>query len=397
MNALRPIMGQFDMYAGKDLADNKWHTVEYIRNIRQNIIYIDRSMGRGERFVFRKSPETYDELSVSMVTFGGFYSFSTSDLPSQMSLSRKGIQACFSEATFSQEWYPKSERSSSPYPKVINFMEETLPDQNTDPNVKNIEEMKDVGEVKTVLTCTDTIPSYRPLFFKSSVVHLGLLQNYTIQSLKMEMKFRTVVNEQTLANFTHLDSGESVELRINRKGRVTLQLDQDSKVKIIETAKEDFHDNEWHSVKFEIDNQETTDKSYIASFTVDGKTRYTQLNQKIKFDGYINLGFGFTGCMRDIKINDDEINRVRRSLTENQEQYFNVSDVGVVYDYCSVRDFCNPNPCQNSGKCNQTDDNFICNCEGTLYEGSTCHRRKHGFIRTCEHIKTYLLIFFPLL
>ena len=197
MNALRPIIGQFDMYAGKDLADNKWHTVEYIRNIRQNIIYIDRDMGRAERFTFRKSPETYNELSVSMVTFGGFYSFSTTDLSTQMSLSRNGIQACFSEATFSQEWYPSSERSYSPDQKVINFMEELLPDQNTDPNVKNVEEMKDVGEINTVLICSDTNPVYRPIFFKSSVVHLALLQNYTIQRIKMEMKFRTVVNEQT--------------------------------------------------------------------------------------------------------------------------------------------------------------------------------------------------------
>ena len=378
-NALRPILGQFDMYAGKDLADNEWHTVEYIRNIRQNIIYLDRGTSK-ERFVFRKSPETYDELSVSMITFGGYYSFSTGDLKIEQSFSRQGIQACFSVATFSQEWYPLSERSYQPEPKTINFVEAQLPGvtPNPDPNVIPVERMVNVGDIETVLQCTDSKPMYRPIHFKSSAVHIALSPNYTIQNMKMDLKFRTVVNDQTLANITHCHTGESINLRINRKGQVVLQMDQDNQVKIIETAREEFNDNQWHEVSFDIDNQESTEKSYTAKFIVDGKTRFTKLNKRINFDGYINIGFGFTGCMRDIKINDDDIQKVRRSLTDNTAtpNYFNVSDVGVRYNVCSIRDFCNPNPCQNGGKCNQTDDNFVCNCVGTLYEGSTCHRRE---------------------
>ena len=147
---------------------------------------------------------------------------------------------------------------------------------------------------------------------------------------------------------------------------------------MIETSHEDFHDNHWHEVSFKIDNVESTEKSFTAEFIVDGKTRFTKLNRRIPFDGYLNVGFGFTGCMRDIKINDQKIHEVRRSVTDNAAipNYFNVSDIGVAYNVCSIRDFCNPNPCQNGGKCNQTDDNFVCNCVGTLYEGSTCHRRE---------------------
>ena len=232
-NALRPIVGQFDMYAGKDLADNEWHTVEYIRNIRQNIIYIDRGTSK-ERFVFRKSPETYNELSVSMVAFGGYYSFSTGDLKIEQSFSRQGIRGCFSEATFSQEWYPPSERSDRPEPKTVNFMEDQLPGvtPNPDPNVVPVERLVDVGDIVTVPECPAMVEPYRPLFFKSSVVHIALSPNYTIPQLKLSLKFRTVINEQTLANFTHLRSGESIELRINRKGQVVLQLDQDQKVLI---------------------------------------------------------------------------------------------------------------------------------------------------------------------
>lgn len=78
-NKLRPIGGFYDMYLGKDLADNEWHTVEFVRNIRESMIFIDRGTPN-EKHNFMKSPPTYNELSVSMVSFGGFYSFDPSEI-----------------------------------------------------------------------------------------------------------------------------------------------------------------------------------------------------------------------------------------------------------------------------------------------------------------------------
>ena len=46
---------------------------------------------------------------------------------------------------------------------------------------------------------------------------------------------------------------------------------------MIETAREDYHDGEWHEVSFEIDNKETAEGSYIAKFTTDGKMRLSTL------------------------------------------------------------------------------------------------------------------------
>lgn len=78
-NSLRPIDGIFEMYLGKDLADNEWHSVEFIRNIREHILYIDRGTVN-EKHNFLKSPPTYTELSVSMVSFGGYFTFFASEL-----------------------------------------------------------------------------------------------------------------------------------------------------------------------------------------------------------------------------------------------------------------------------------------------------------------------------
>ena len=67
------------MFLGKDLADNEWHTVELIRNIRENLLFIDRGTPR-EKQSFTKSPPTYTEFSVAIVAFGGFYSFDPSEV-----------------------------------------------------------------------------------------------------------------------------------------------------------------------------------------------------------------------------------------------------------------------------------------------------------------------------
>ena len=359
LNQLRPIDGFFDMYLGKDLADNQWHTVEFIRNVREHTLFIDRGQGKNEKSAFMKSPPTYQELTVTMVTFVGYFSFQLSEISAQKSLSRKGLKGCFSEALFSQ-YLPETNGFK------YNFVE------------KNSPKITSVG-TNAPRTCTS--PNYAPMYFPSAAVHIALIQNYSIQSMKMEMKFRTVVNEQILANYTTIQTADRIQLMIDRKGRVAVGVEFNSNMQIIQTAKENYHDGEWHNASFEIDNVPSTDNTYILKFTVDGKTRLSTLNKAFYFNGFINIGFGFTGCMRDVKINDDDIKSVRRDLKDTK-QFFTYEDAGVIYNSCSLRDYCNPNPCQNGAKCNQTEDNIVCDCSNTLYEGSTCHRRKFFLRKT---------------
>lgn len=357
-NRLRPIAGFYDMYLGKDLADNEWHTVEFIRNIRESMIFIDRGTPN-EKKNFMKSPPTYNELTVSTVTFGGYYTFAASELDSSKALSRKGIQACFSEAFFSQTWPAVNDADK------IDFMR------------------NDIQVVGTINTgCPKTNPEYKPIFFPSSSVHIALMGNYSISSMKIELKFRTVISEQVLANYTGKVGGNAITFGIDRKGRIELKVDipTDQVIgkpnkQVVQTAKENYHDGEWHEASFYLENTPNTDNKYIGQFTVDKKTRLFELSKKLTFFGTVNVGFGFTGCMRDIKINDDPMERVRVD-PPNNEPVFKFYDIGVVYNSCSLKDYCNPNPCQNGAKCNQTEDNVMCDCHDTLYEGSTCHRRK---------------------
>ena len=362
-NKLRPVKGFYDMYLGKDLADNEWHTVEFIRHVRESTLYIDRGRGKMEKSAFRMSPPTYSDLSISMVAFGGYYSFVTSEISTKKALSRKGINACFTEATFSQT-YPEDDS------KEIDFL-------------KNDDNILSFGTISN--DCTENSPRYAPLYFSSSAVHIALVENYTIDSMKVALKFRTVISDQVLANYSTIKTGEMVELRIDRKGHVTLRVDVGFDSQVIQTSKPGYHDGEWHDVSFDIDNKESEGQNYQWKFQVDGKTRYSALAKKFNFDGYVNIGFGFAGCMRDILINDNDIMKVVRDPKVSNE-YFTVSDIGVIHNSCSLKDYCNPNPCKNGGKCNQTDDNIVCDCRNTLYEGSTCHRGKNKFMNCFMYI-----------
>ena len=111
-------------------------------------------------------------------------------------------------------------------------------------------QFQNVGGIKTIAgsECEDTTPPYAPLFFPSSAVHIALVQSYEIQSLKIAMKFRTVISDQTLANYTTKVTGERIQFRIDRKGRIALSIDINENTQVIETSKEDYHDGEWHEV-----------------------------------------------------------------------------------------------------------------------------------------------------
>lgn len=270
------------------------------------------------------------------------------------SLARKGLKACFSVATFSQTW-PQDPS------KEIDFL--------TDSSRGNaMDRFVHFGEI--LGNCQAPTPEYEPSFFPSSAVHISLLETYSLERLKISIMFRTVISDQTLANYTSIRTGQRIQFRIDRSGRISLSIDIDNNIHIIETSKENYHDGEWHHSYFEINN-ELQDGRYLAKFSTDGKTRLSTLSSSFLFNGNVHIGFGYTGCLNDVRINDQPIHQVE---TNEANKFFTIYDIGVVHNACSLKDYCNPNPCKNGGKCNQTEDNIVCNCRDTLYEGSTCHR-----------------------
>ncbi|KAJ8012068.1 hypothetical protein DPEC_G00064840 [Dallia pectoralis] len=57
----------------------------------------------------------------------------------------------------------------------------------------------------------------------------------------------------------------------------------------------------------------------------------------------------------------------------------------VSLDMCAIIDRCVPNHCEHGGRCTQTWDTFTCSCNGTGYNGATCHTSVHE--QSCEEYK----------
>jgi len=368
-NKLRPIGGYYDLWQGKDIADNEWHTIEVIRNIRETIMFVDREKGKLKKEIFMKSPPTYNRLSVDLVTFGGYWSFAPNEITEENSQARKGISGCFRQAMFSQYW----PMENGPANSALDFMKTSG--------------FQLVGK-QPLSYCEDSIPPYSPLFFPSSAVHIALVDRLNWPSLKVSMMFRTVIAEQTLANFTHWKKKNKVNFGLDRKGRVALTIDLGANTQVIETSKEDYHDSLWHDVSFDVNNKKDTNGDYQVKFTVDGKTRYSIISDEFIFDGNLNVGFGFTGCMRNVMVNNKKIYEYESKKVNKDTGEETVTpgfaNVGVM-EGCSLKDYCTPNPCQNGGRCNQTEDNIVCDCRNTLYEASTCNRARFNY--TCAGVR----------
>ncbi|XP_076815569.1 neurexin-1-like isoform X3 [Clavelina lepadiformis] len=72
---------------------------------------------------------------------------------------------------------------------------------------------------------------------------------------------------------------------------------------------------------------------------------------------------GFVGCMKDFKVDKQEINL--RSLSKNQ---------GGINPTCESLSgsYCRSNPCENGGFCIEGTNRFICDCSSTSFKGETC-------------------------
>eukprot|EP00794_Sanderia_malayensis_P003718 gene3718-4238_t len=331
INIDKQITGYHQMYVGQDLADNQWHSVKVTQNVQDITIIID---GKREPkwFGFRRAPPAPTDFSVEEVFIGGLYSYV--GVSEEESVSQEGTAACFRSAT-----------------------------------MNGIDLLQGTAARVNVLSYCPTV-NYYPVFFPSRVSHMGV-KDYISPRLKLKFDFRTVVSEQVVANYTN-SFMKVLRLTVNREGRLVLgvTVENSGSHLVMKTAKQKFHDGKWHSVEFFISNNPP---DYEAEFTVDGVKRRSKLKNKYIFDkGPLHFGHGFTGCMKNLVLNDRVVD------------YTKLQKVAVMLGKCNLNDYCTPNPCINGGKCNQTDTNFRCDCRHTPYTGSCCSQARFNY--TCREI-----------
>ena len=144
-------------------------------------------------------------------------------------------------------------------------------------------------------------------------------------------------------------------------------------------------DGEWHRVNASVRGREVR-------LQLDGQTRTRPLNHslllmldfanksrlKIFLGGYDYKDFpGFVGCLLNLQIDSQRITlkNLKKSKHTNDDLKYT----------CRLLNRCEPNPCENHGKCSQNSTGYHCDCEYTEFEGKRCHISIYK--PTCEHYR----------
>jgi len=122
----------------------------------------------------------------------------------------------------------------------------------------------------------------------------------------------------------------------------------------------------WHTIEFGI-------SASSFSLKVGVKTPISKappVSFPADFFGTQAIAGGFIGCMRDLKINNEEKKPIKGASAIKK----------VETDICNITDLCIFSPCLNKGSCSQDGKTFECACSISGYKEPMCQFRKYGKI-----------------
>ncbi|XP_069969361.1 neurexin-4 isoform X3 [Penaeus vannamei] len=223
----------------------------------------------------------------------------------------------------------------------------------------------------------------RPKYSKiniSSTCPYGDSSDLTMTFLKREAHLRyPAFEDQRSINVsvefrTYEESGVLIYHKFSNTGYFKLYL-EDGKVKVVISSSKTpgkvvldnfdvtYNDGQWHKAMFTVAENSM-------ELTVDDVPMKTTRIISVISGKYFLVGGGvygsegFLGCMRRISV----LGFMQKPKEEE------ISDrKGIVLAACQIMDRCNPNPCENHGRCKQNSKEFFCECSGTGYSGAVCH------------------------
>lgn len=153
----------------------------------------------------------------------------------------------------------------------------------------------------------------------------------------------------------------------------------------LQTTSMKVSDGEWHHVQ--LDRLSRTGSVIVDAIKIDFSTPGVSANLIIDDPIFIGnvpnnslvypssvwsiaLQKGYTGCIKNIRMN---------GVSTKIGQEFEASNSTGIELGCSLSnelDICEPNPCQNFGKCSKNLNSFDCDCSNTNFEGKQCELGK---------------------
>lgn len=180
-------------------------------------------------------------------------------------------------------------------------------------------------------------------------------------------KFRSYQKSGTLLKQVNGNNGFTISYRERYIGlSVKIGNTETDVSKTYSANEQKVNSGNWHSVEFGISELQLSLKVGTKAPTTKSPSESLPAN----FFGDEATAGGFTGCMRDLKINGEE-KKPQKAVQDLKN---------VETDRCNITDLCIFTPCLNKGSCSQDGRSFTCDCSTSGYEGAVCQFRKYAKI-----------------
>ncbi len=320
------VLSAQEILVGKNLDDNEWHSID-IKRVKNIInITVDGSTRKSSSLPSKR----YTRLDLDDFLYvGGLLTNTRVD--KSLGMVTKNYVGCLKNFLFNER----------------NIL------YNVKYNVKNY-----IAHGYFKYECEDI--NYSPVTFPNpkSVITIG---SFSKQSLTLQLSFRSYVSNGLL--FSKISRNGKIYIEI-REGRLVIRVEAPTKSPVALTTGVNLNDGSWHSIDCVVNSEEVSLK-----LDNDKPLEYrTPALKGIVYDApVVTLGggdesvlTGFQGCMYQVIIDTTRIEA--RHLPK-------ANKTDVLERSCSIVNQCWPNPCHNSGVCQQTRQGFQCDCTGTLHNG----------------------------
>ena len=319
---------------GKDLSDGKAHEVVVKHDNLMTTIVLNEGTSDEET---RKIKTRYKKLEADIAIYvGGAPSFQNL----QGVKSNAAFMGCLTDVEF------KPEGMKNP----IKFL------------VKGVADAVNVDMDKE---CSSA-PTFEPYTFDGSD------SSFTFQVKKERtmtgsFKFRSYQKSGNLLKQVNGNNSFTISYRERWIGLNVKIGNTQTDVSMTFTANEQkVNSGNWHTIEFGISASSLSLKVGTKTPTLKAPGETVPAD----FFGAEAIAGGFTGCMRDLKINNEEKKPLKGVSAINK----------VETDGCNITDLCIFSPCLNKGSCSQDGRTFECDCSTSGYKLPVCQFRKYAQI-----------------
>ncbi|KAG2460567.1 CNTP1 protein, partial [Polypterus senegalus] len=232
--------------------------------------------------------------------------------------------------------------------------------------------------------CQDVV--LRPMTFNGANNYLQVPGPMRKIRMSVKFKFRSWDTIGLLMFTSFADKTGSLEMVLS-DGQVNITMTMAGKKPLKFAAGYRLNNGFWHSVDLVardgsvtviIDEEEGSPFRVNSEFTLRTGDKYFFGGcPKVNNDtDCLSSIMAFHGCMQQIFIDGEPID-----VDIMQRRRWGVS-FQILHGTCAFTDRCTPNLCEHHGRCTQSWDDFICNCDNTGYKGEVCH--KSVFKESCE-------------